>query len=161
MRDLDQEARNAAISADTFIKLTKELDARHTERMKKIVAQYGWPGKSLVGADGASAAWLLVQHAPDHKFMENCLVLMQAAAEQREVSRSDLALLIDRVRIHQGRPQLYGSQFKDGPDGTLVPEPIEDEGHVEERRKSVGLPTMSEYTRIIRQVYARPNPPPK
>jgi hypothetical protein len=41
------------------------VDAANTARMKRIVAERGWPGRSLVGDDGAQAAWLLVQHA-DH-----------------------------------------------------------------------------------------------
>ncbi len=37
----------------------------NTQAMKQIVAQHGWPGEKLVGAMGAQAAWLLVQHV-DH-----------------------------------------------------------------------------------------------
>ena len=95
--------------------------------MKQIVAQYGWPGRSLVGNDGAGAAWLLVQHATsDAPFMEHCLSLMQAAPAG-EVSASNIAYLEDRVRIRQGKPQRDGTQFKQGADGHLVPDAIEDE----------------------------------
>jgi hypothetical protein len=166
MKDLDQEARLAAIKpgvdVEALVKISQEIDVPHTNRMKSIIAQHGWPGKSLVGQDGAFAAWLLVQHAThDVKFMEDCLVLMTAAAEKGEASRKDLALLIDRVRVRQHKPQLYGTQYKAEPDGGWVPEPIEDEEHIETRRKSMGLSTLAEELRIIRQVYARPNPPPK
>ena len=37
----------------------RAVDA-NTARMKTIVAERGWPGRSLVGEDGAQAAWLLV-----------------------------------------------------------------------------------------------------
>ncbi len=166
MKDLDQEARLAVMKAasdvDALVRISRELDVPHTRRMKEIIAEHGWPGKSLVGEDGAFAAWLLVQHAThDVKFMEDCLVLMQAAAEKGEASRKELAFLIDRVRIRQHKPQLYGTQFKGSPDGEWIPEPIEDEKHLDERRKSVGLSTMAEQVRNIRQAYARPNPPPK
>jgi hypothetical protein len=40
-----------------------EAHRRHTERMREIVANHGWPGRSLVDEDGAHAAWTLVQHA--------------------------------------------------------------------------------------------------
>ncbi len=33
------------------------------DRMREIVARVGWPGRRMVGDDGASAAWLLVQHS--------------------------------------------------------------------------------------------------
>src|SRR5207253_6916710 len=38
----------------------RQIDKKNIARMKEIVDKYGWPGKSLVGADGANAAWLLV-----------------------------------------------------------------------------------------------------
>jgi hypothetical protein len=41
----------------------RAVDANNTIRMKEIVQAHGWPGRSLVGDDGATAAWLLVQHA--------------------------------------------------------------------------------------------------
>jgi hypothetical protein len=158
MKEVDQEARMAAIKdgldLNALEKINREIDDPNTERMKKIIAQHGWPGKSLVGQDGAFAAWLLVQHAThDVKFMEDCLALMQAAADRGEASRKDLALLTDRVRIRQGKPQLYGTQLKQGPDGEFVPEPIEDEEHLEERRKEMGLSSMADEARRIRQTY--------
>jgi hypothetical protein len=39
-----------------------DLVRAHTARLRAIVSQYGWPGRSLVGEDGADAAWLLLQH---------------------------------------------------------------------------------------------------
>src|SRR5579872_4021954 len=40
-----------------------EIDKRNTAWLKEVIDRRGWPGKSLVGADGANAAWLMVQHA--------------------------------------------------------------------------------------------------
>jgi hypothetical protein len=31
--------------------------------LKEVLAEVGWPGQSMVGEDGAHAAWLLAQHA--------------------------------------------------------------------------------------------------
>ena len=100
-------------------------DAKHTAKMKAIVVQHGWPGRSLVGDDGAHAAWLLVQHA-DASFMEQCLPLMEHAVSAGEASTKDYAYLLDRVRMSQGKPQVYGTQFTSGADGKLVLHPVED-----------------------------------
>lgn len=55
-------------------------DGFHQARLKAIIDRHGWPGKSLVGEDGAQSAWLLVQHADvDLAFQERCLTLMRAA----------------------------------------------------------------------------------
>jgi hypothetical protein len=43
-----------------------ELLGRLRRRLVEILDTYGWPGKSLVGEDGAEAAWLLALHTmPD------------------------------------------------------------------------------------------------
>src|SRR4051794_10939213 len=58
-----------ALSAERnaeFEKLTSALrrvDRDNTKRLGEIVAEHGWPTTTLVGKDGANAAWLLVQHA--------------------------------------------------------------------------------------------------
>jgi hypothetical protein len=128
------------------------VDTKHTARMKAMIVEHGWPGRSLVGDDGAHAAWLLVQHA-DAFFMAQCLPLMEHAVSGGEASAEDYAYLPDRVRMNQGKPQVYGTQFTSGADGKLVLHPVEDAEHVDERRRAVGLPSMAEYEKKIREVY--------
>jgi hypothetical protein len=114
--------------------------------MKEILAQVGWPTKTLVGERASTAAWLLVQHADlDPAFQKQCLPLLEKAVANGEGSAKDLAYLTDRILVADGKPQRYGTQFHTV-DGKLVPRPIEDEAHVDERRASVGLGTMAEYT---------------
>ena len=95
-----------------------KFDGENTQWLKQIVEQRGWPTKSMVGSDGANAAWLLVQHADaDIKFQRKCLDLM-AALPKNEVSQTDFAYLTDRVLLAEGKNQLYGTQF-DLVDGKL------------------------------------------
>jgi hypothetical protein len=150
----DQAARNAWISVGMkdhpeVAKRVQDIDTKSTARMKEIVKQYGWPGKSLVGEDGANGAWLLVQHADlDHDFQKQCLPLIEAATKTGEVKPQHYAYLYDRLATAEGKPQRYGTQFQN--DG---PFPIEDEAHVDERRKAVGLGTMAEYHEEMRRTY--------
>ncbi len=37
------------------------VDADNLAWMKEVVVKVGWPGRSVVGEDGANAAWLLAQ----------------------------------------------------------------------------------------------------
>jgi hypothetical protein len=165
MKDVDQLARTEMMRMEpsdpgfaAAAERLRAIDARHTARLKEIVATRGWPSRILAGADGASAAWLLVQHADaDPAFQERCLPLLERAAGQGEVSRQDVALLTDRVLRAQGRRQRYGTQFL-MVGGRLQREPTEDEAGLEERRRAVGLPPMAEYERILRQAYGRPAP---
>lgn len=161
----DQEARMKLIDLiknknqsdkDTIKKREEkcqELDRKHTARLKAIVDKRGWPGKSLVGVDGAHDAWLLVQHADlDRAFQKRCLQLMEAAAASDEVSKKDLAYLTDRVLVGEGKKQRFGTQFKEDK-GEMVPQPIEDEANVDKRRAEIGLPSMAEYKKSLEEVY--------
>ena len=154
MCEVDQKVRQSFgshMSAETVAEM-QAVDAKHTSRMRVIVAKHGWPGRSLVGDDGAHAAWLLVQHA-DSAFMAQCLPLMKRAVAAGEAFGKDYVYLLDRVRMQQGKPQIYGTQFTSAADGKLVLHPIEDAEHVDERRRAVGLPSMAEQEKVIREVY--------
>jgi hypothetical protein len=75
----DQAAR-AAGDGDTW----EQADAENLPWLKQLVAEIGWPGRSVVGEDGASAAWLLAQHADcDPGFQRHCLDLLTVAAAAR------------------------------------------------------------------------------
>jgi hypothetical protein len=154
MVDADQRVRQGFGSQMEPEKVARmqAVDAKHTARMKAIIAEHGWPGRSLVGEEGAHAAWLLVQHA-DASFMAQCLPLMEHAVSAGEASAEDYAYLLDRVRMYQGKPQVYGTQFTSGADGKFVLYPVEDAEHLDERRRAVGLGSMADYERKIREVY--------
>jgi uncharacterized protein DUF6624 len=154
----DAEAAKKEIEAVT--KTMQEIDARNTAWMKEVVDRHGWPGKSLVGTDGAQKAWLLVQHADrDPAFQKRCLPLLAAAVKKGEATGAQLAYLTDRVRVGAGEKQVYGTQFHTA-DGKLQPQPIEDEANVDKRRKEVGLPSLAEYRKQMEKVYGR-QPPAK
>jgi hypothetical protein len=151
----DQELRQQLFSGESLdpevAHRLERVDLENTARMKAIVDAHGWPDASRLGEQGAHHAWLLVQHADqDVEFQERCLVLLRAAVEQGQASARDLAYLEDRVAMHRGRPQRYGTQFVSGADGELRPHPIEDEAHVDERRAAIGLPPLAGYAERLR-----------
>lgn len=140
------------------VKRVAEVDAANREWMKGVIEKHGWPGKSLVGADGAHAAWLLVQHAdPDRPFQKQCLELLKDAVKAGEADGKDLAYLTDRVLVGEGKKQVYGTQLT-GKDGKLVPQPVEDEAEVDARRKAVGLQPLAEYVEAANKFYKQPEP---
>lgn len=135
------------------------IDHDNTEWMKTVLARHGWPGKSLVGEDGASAAWLFVQHADmDKPFQKQAIKLLEAAVANGEANGRDLAYLTDRILVGEGKPQRYGTQFHEI-GGKLVPQPIEELEHVDERRARVGLGTLADYDKTMQANY-RPVPTP-
>jgi hypothetical protein len=113
----------------------------------------GWPGRPLVGEDGAKAAWLLAQHADGRPDLQRrFLDLLRAAVATGNAAGFELAYLEDRVRVADGRPQLYGTQFQ-GRGEDLAPHPIEDPDHLDQRRAAAGLPPFAEYEARIRARY--------
>jgi hypothetical protein len=138
------------------VKRMEEIDHENTDRMKQIVRQFGWPGKSLVGADGANAAWLFVQHADrDRAFQKQCLDLLREAIKKGEATGQQLAYLTDRVRVGEKKKQVYGTQFQ-WSGGKLETSPIEDAANVDKRRKEVGLPPLAEYLESSRSLFQWP-----
>ncbi len=129
-----------------------EIDSVNTVQIKRIIQEYGWPGKSLVGKDGASAVFLLVQHAEDPIFQKQALPLLRAAYEAGEASGQHLALLTDRVLVSEGKKQLYGTQVGVR-NGILTVQPVEDEPNLDKRRKEMGLPSMDKYIKLLKKVY--------
>lgn len=132
----------------------------NADRLATIIEQYGWPGKSLVDKDGASAAWLIAQHAIGNPpFMRHCLSLLQQASSNNEVIPWQAAMLEDRIRMYEGKPQIYGTQFQPNKTGELTPYMIENPECVNERRLAVGLNTLEERTTELRDQMARENVP--
>jgi hypothetical protein len=150
MVEEDQVVRREAVATKfkdpAVIERMKAIDMKNTARMKEIVAQVGWPTKTLVGEKATRAAFLLVQHADlDVAFQKQCLPMLEKSVAAGEGSAKDLAYLTDRVLVAEGKPQRYGTQFHTV-EGKLVPRPIEDEANVDARRAAVGLGTMAEYS---------------
>src|SRR5690349_229279 len=48
---------------DSYHPRMAEVHRRNAARLPAIIAEHGWPGRSLVGEDGAEAACLVLHHA--------------------------------------------------------------------------------------------------
>jgi hypothetical protein len=129
------------------------IDSDNMARMKEIVKKYGWPGPELVGRDGADAAFLIVQHAPAFAFQKDMLRFVRAAFRDGKLSAWNYALLLDRVLVREGKPQVYGMSVNHWNGREPALDPIEDEANVNKRRASIGLPPLSEYLEFMKKMY--------
>jgi hypothetical protein len=119
--------------------------------LTEIVRDHGWPGRTMVGVPAAVAASRLVQHATGHlEFRRQCLELMREAAEAGELPWRQVAYLIDKLRLAENRPQLYGTQLE-RVDGMLVPSTIEGEADIDQRRAELGMEPLAQYLEVARQ----------
>jgi hypothetical protein len=90
--------------------LTKQLnatDAANQGRVKTIIQQYGYPGKSLVGEPTNEAAWYVIQHSSD---IDRYLPQIKKAAQKGELPYYLYGQMLDRQLMREGKAQLYGTQ---------------------------------------------------
>jgi hypothetical protein len=136
------------------------VDSANVAWLKEMVERRGWPDRASVGEDGASAAFLLVQHADrDTAFQARVLPALEAAHRRGEAQGQHVALLTDRLAGARGEPQLYGTQTTMR-DGRIVLNPLRDSSGVDARRAQMGLPPLQEYLRVLDSVYIGRRAPP-
>ncbi len=125
-------------------KTAEQLQTERATRLRAIVDEYGWPGKRLVGHDGAHAAFELLRQVDDVAFQQRALDLMQRL-RAGDVDKFDLAAQTDRVAVQRQQPQTYGTQVNCDYDTgeVVVAGGLIDEAHVDERRAAIGLPSLA------------------
>lgn len=129
------------------------IDEENGRRLRAIIDSYGWPGISLVGEEGAAAMWLLVQHQDaDVEFQKRCLFLLDEAIREDDAPMKHYAYLLDRVNMHEEKPQVYGTQWRQE-DGKLAIYCVEDRVNLDAIRYQAGLCPMSEYAEMMKNGY--------
>jgi hypothetical protein len=150
MRRDDEVRARLAADGSLYQGYHREMEAvhrSHATRLHEIFDERDrWPGRSEVGDDGAAALWRLVQHAiGDPPLLRNFLDHLNRLAGTVDDRPTERAMLEDRVRVFEGRPQLYGTQLDWDGDGRLdVAVGVEDPLHVDQRRAAVGLPPLQD-----------------
>lgn len=156
MIERDQQARAAFLATlhagkpDPALEAAiSQVDAANLARVREILDEVGFPTPEMVGRDGVSTYFLLVQHADDDPALQQrALDLAKPLMEQRRMSRQQYAMLTDRVRLAQGHEQLYGTQAR-LKDGKVALEPVEDAAHLDERRANMAMGTSAEYLGLL------------
>ena len=166
MRAEDERVREElAKTGELFDGYHPTMEAVHLKnaaRLEEMLAEYGWLGKSLVGEDGAEAAWLIVQHAisrPD--LQRRFLPLLKEQSERGENPTWQAAYLEDRILSFEGKPQIYGSQFDWNERDAMSANEIFEPEKIDERRAAVGLETpYSEYIKAHNEAVRKSNEKP-
>lgn len=150
----------AMLAADQADRAEEEPDIggerARTERLRQIVAEHDWPTRTLVGGDGATAAWALAQHSDlDPGFQQQSLELMRQAVAAGEADPGELAYLVDRVAANAGQPQTYGTQMGCTADGRPQLAPLADPAQVDSLRAGAGLPPLEDYMAELATICAQ------
>ena len=158
MEKADQDARlkctNGTADEQTkcLLEITKTIDEPNTKRLTEIFDQIGFPSTAKVGKDGMQAFMIVLQHAPTDELRVKALKPITKAFKNKELPPMGYANFVDRLRLHQGKKQLYGTGFE-FKDGKMVLNPTENLKDLEKRRAKIGLPPMSEAVKMMKEIY--------
>ncbi|SHE84406.1 DUF6624 domain-containing protein [Chryseobacterium vrystaatense] len=125
---------------DRLWALMDEQDKINLEKVEKIIAEYGYPGKSLVGEPENETAWFVIQHSPK---INQYMPVIKTAADRKEIPFRLYAMMLDRQLMDAGKEQIYGTQGFSSHDGEKESEPIiwpiKDVKNVNKLRKEAGF----------------------
>jgi hypothetical protein len=146
LRQRDLETRSRLLAEErlygTYDEEMQNVHVENARALDRIVSQHGWPGVSLVGLDGCRAAWMIAQHSictPD--LQRRFLDLLEEAVAKAEAPAKQAAMLTDRIRFNEDRPQVYGTVLDWDEKGVLGCR-LEDIDRVDSLREEVGLPPL-------------------
>ena len=129
------------------------------KRISEIFDTYGFVGFDLAGEKGSRNFWLIVQHS-DHnpKFQKKVLKAMKKEVDKQNAIASNYGLLVDRVNLNTGKPQIYGTQITyNMNNGQAYPKKLKDSINVNERRKSIGLEPIENYLNDMSEMHFEMN----
>lgn len=162
---IDHRDSTRAAEREQLKEAFNAVDLENTSRLMQIVEEVGWPTKEMVGKEGAMAAWVILQHA-DHEpaFQEQMLERLRPLVAAGDFDKKLFAMLTDRARMTNKKPQYYGTQFLtitlEGVAHFGLPYGLADRETVDERRAQMGLPPLEEEMRRQREAYDLPEDTP-
>ena len=130
----DQRIRKS----NELIKYAKE-DHRNQELVISIIEKCGIPTLKDVTQNQMNAIWLGLQHT-NKKYRKKYFPEVEKAVENGDLSKQQYALMKDRILMDEGKPQIYGSQIKNGKLYKL-----DNPETVNERRREMGMETIEDY----------------
>ena len=142
MAKVDQQMRTTGVDD----KQLKKSDEQHYLKIKKLIAEHGYPQQEQVGKNVMTDFWTLIQHqSQDPKLQQACL-------QNCDFEPIEKAYLRDRILVNSRNKQIYGTQFKKVRN-KIVPHPIKNKRQVDSLRKELGLKPLLEYTEQINVMF--------
>ncbi len=120
-----------------------QTDLENLAAVEKIIAEHGWVGGPRF-RKGSRAIFLVLQHS-ELSIQEKYFPMLERAVERGTASKSELALMTDRVKVGNNKPQIYGSQLVKNVAGKYEVAPIENIKNVNFRRSEMGMEPMKSY----------------
>ncbi|NSW93520.1 MAG: hypothetical protein HPY62_02295 [Bacteroidales bacterium] len=142
---------------DALRRLQKMINDNNLKELERLLVQKGWPRRSEVGPEAAAAAFFLLQHS-NAEAQQKYISLIEKCCRENEGNWQQYALLFDRMRMNQNKPQRFGTHTYLDPNAGSPNElyPLEDDSKVDEWRKEIGLEPLKDYLARIGIIYIPP-----
>lgn len=147
------------LSKEDWNKFKDSVFTTHEKRLQEIFNKHGFVGYDLAGEEGSKNFWLMVQHS-DHNpaFQNKVLEKMKIEVDKNNTKSSNYGLLVDRVNLNTGKPQVYGTQVTyNFNTGQAYPKTLEDSVNVNKRRKSINLDPLEMYLNEMTKMHFEMN----
>ena len=137
---------------DSMVMITEAIELCDNSNIALIsqVMKKDWP--EGLQQESYHAIWIIIDHA-DIKYQKKFFPKLQMAAEKGYISKSELAVLKDRILMKTGKPQMYGTQstYAVSTDNKMIIYlwPVITPEELDLLRNSVGLPSINEYIKDL------------
>lgn len=151
MRDWIQELKSG--EDESMTEELWEIREQNSTRLQEIIAESGWPSKTVVGVDGVAAAFSIIEYSPDTAFQQAMLPALEKAFKNDEgISGPDLALFEDRLLVKLNKKQKYGTQIY-MQDNKAVAVEVENVETVDQLRAEKGLIPLATYLEMMTKLH--------
>jgi len=87
--------------------IMRKIDSLNVQKVEKIIAKYGYPGKTMVGEPENTAVFYVIQHSSK---IQKYYPLIERAGKSGELPFKYTAMMLDRKLSGEGKEQVYGTQ---------------------------------------------------
>jgi hypothetical protein len=107
LAEMGKKVQRAIAASPQTGKGYKPVTNQSLDKMRRIIEQFGWPTKEMVGEQARYYAYLIVLHADsDPGFQKHCLKLMQQSATvSSDLSLKDMITKLS-IRVLRNRGNL-------------------------------------------------------
>jgi len=135
--------------------IQEKKDSLNQLKLDRIVNNFGFPGKSLVGSKLSNVAISIILHG-NLEFQEKYSEIVKKFIELNELDKANYPYLMDRILMGKGQKQMYGTQFSyDEKLKKVSLYPIEDPIRIDERRAAYHLLPLKYDIEFYNSIYER------
>ncbi len=127
-------------------RLQTVINDNNVKELESLISQKGWPKRSEVGPEAAGAAFFVLQHS-NAVAQQKYISMFEKSCRENEADWQQYALMFDRMRMNQNKPQRFGTHAYLDPAAGNTNElyPLEDESKVDAWRMEIGLEPLKDY----------------